>query len=555
MHINILRYFLITITTENPCYYFHMIEKKKYLIKRIDIEDFCDVKNSFEPINIKEDLKFMNFIIGENGSGKTSVIRVLYNLIYGTHNVNFSYKKFEVSINNEDKAISSYNKIMIPNWFREMYDTAKEHGLNCHATNWKDRGPKDNDAKLELSGVIFANKLKKVITSIILKIYKKEINESEINLNADRTKTGFTNFFVNNINLSDYAINGIFAERVIKKGVITDLRDNLRQFIYEADFSGVDYLKDLDAIAKKYDFTEKEMNDVKVMMQKFANSSKRANLYMNNLISKNFKRERTSMESEFIFSDRLAVDAMKRMEHKPNVPAHLSDTLFKHELNKENWDSMKKYNNELNNAVNLANKRILSMMSSIDVRNTKDYNLNEFEVLKNALSKMTSKDTEWLREIFSGDSILCKAIISHIMNEKDILELIREVIKRSNSIDLCIRHMNKFIGSTFKHIIVRGEADIEVSYDVGGVKTNVPIQKYYFSNGQKSLLYLIANIFLVEKRLYVIDEPELGLSVIWQDEFRRMLLTLKDSGKQFIIITHSTYVFKRSGDNVCVIPL
>lgn len=65
------------------------------------------------------------------------------------------------------------------------------------------------------------------------------------------------------------------------------------------------------------------------------------------------------------------------------------------------------------------------------------------------------------------------------------------------------------------------------------------------SSGEKQILSLFCKIYLDTSKqvIFIIDEPELSLSIIWQ---RRLIEDIYNSGKIALLIatTHSPYIFK-----------
>lgn len=101
---------------------------------------------------------------------------------------------------------------------------------------------------------------------------------------------------------------------------------------------------------------------------------------------------------------------------------------------------------------------------------------------------------------------------------------------------------------------IDGELKIKSTSEKNSISK--PIATYRFSSGQNSLIGLITNIILSDKKLYIIDEPELSFSIIWQDKLKKLFSNiLNEYDKQFIILTHSYFLFgNNKKENVCVIP-
>ncbi len=75
----------------------------------------------------------------------------------------------------------------------------------------------------------------------------------------------------------------------------------------------------------------------------------------------------------------------------------------------------------------------------------------------------------------------------------------------------------------------------------------------FLSSGEKQLMILLCNVLATSlgHTIFIIDEPELSLNVIWQRNLSASLLALADSDQfQFLIATHSLEILSGHGESI-----
>ena len=74
------------------------------------------------------------------------------------------------------------------------------------------------------------------------------------------------------------------------------------------------------------------------------------------------------------------------------------------------------------------------------------------------------------------------------------------------------------------------------------------------SSGEKQLLLLFCNIITAREQasIFIIDEPELSLNVVWQRKLVNALLAFSEgSSIQLILASHSIELLTQYDQNVC----
>lgn len=102
--------------------------------------------------------------------------------------------------------------------------------------------------------------------------------------------------------------------------------------------------------------------------------------------------------------------------------------------------------------------------------------------------------------------------------------------------------MNKDVEVTPMGILVKSKDD----------NRNIPLNS--LSSGEKKLIVIFMHCLFNEDVPIIIDEPEISLSIIWQENLLPDLLE-KTNIKQVIIATHSSAVISDSSLDKYIIPL
>lgn len=136
--------------------------------------------------------------------------------------------------------------------------------------------------------------------------------------------------------------------------------------------------------------------------------------------------------------------------------------------------------------------------------------------------------------------------LSKKLNNSNLNYLIGKLIKlyeNQKDIDLAIK---KFIETCNHYLMdkqfVYNESSIDVYVEISKTKERLDLE--YLSSGEKQIVSLFARLYLGinEKLIILLDEPELSLSIMWQE---RLLVDVKKSNKcDFLLaVTHSPFIY------------
>ncbi|WP_373350799.1 AAA family ATPase [Acinetobacter bereziniae] len=109
----------------------------------------------------------------------------------------------------------------------------------------------------------------------------------------------------------------------------------------------------------------------------------------------------------------------------------------------------------------------------------------------------------------------------------------KEIYKKVN---LFKNLVNSFFEGTNKNIIIRGNGSLKIKINENFFDLDI------LSSGERQIIILIGNLIFNEsvsnKKIFIIDEPELSLHIYWQEIFLNSLIEGSED-IQFIIATHS----------------
>ncbi|MDO4640074.1 MAG: AAA family ATPase [Leptotrichia hongkongensis] len=115
-----------------------------------------------------------------------------------------------------------------------------------------------------------------------------------------------------------------------------------------------------------------------------------------------------------------------------------------------------------------------------------------------------------------------------------------ETKKLSEEIELLKNKEEKF------NNIIRRYFDLEVSLSSNGefkfVKTGSELDISKFSSGEKNIIFLFLNLIFIDADIYLIDEPEVSLSLSFQKRIVGDIFEVI-KGKSVIIATHAPYIY------------
>jgi predicted ATPase len=168
-----------------------------------------------------------------------------------------------------------------------------------------------------------------------------------------------------------------------------------------------------------------------------------------------------------------------------------------------------------------------------------------------------SVDTPDLNRIYGRREVLNdnKFLVYFLMKLNDALTSTRSVEAKVESfIRSCNKYLSGEVSNEVDHgLIVRptlseskemilNRRDLSISVESVPLRRNIPLDA--LSSGEKQMISLFSKLYLFDdtRKVVLIDEPELSLSLDWQ---KRVLVDVinTDGCEQLVAITHSPFVF------------
>ena len=157
-------------------------------------------------------------------------------------------------------------------------------------------------------------------------------------------------------------------------------------------------------------------------------------------------------------------------------------------------------------------------------------------------------DTDWTALVFQKNDV-CKTQDKYTNIFGDFCKKLSNNYKENINPKIIVLQelldkymMNKEVEVTPMGLIVKGKDD----------NGNIPLDS--LSSGEKKLLVIFMHCLFNENEPIIIDEPEISLSIIWQENLLPDLLE-KTNIKQVIVATHSSAVISNSSLDKYIIPL
>jgi len=189
---------------------------------------------------------------------------------------------------------------------------------------------------------------------------------------------------------------------------------------------------------------------------------------------------------------------------------------------------------------------------------------NNKKVILDSLSKLEKRNKEFLKYKLTRNLNLDK-LINIINNTSDTkIKLIENTLtpyidglnkklnaieETKNIIEIFITTLNDFYYG--KEISFNIEDGLKI---ISQYNNNEPLTITMLSSGEKQLLLLFCNIITAREQasIFIIDEPELSLNVVWQRKLVNALLAFSEgSSIQLILASHSIELLTQYDENVC----
>lgn len=179
-------------------------------------------------------------------------------------------------------------------------------------------------------------------------------------------------------------------------------------------------------------------------------------------------------------------------------------------------------------------------------------NINE---LKNFFSRIV-EDEETLKarlinieKVYENNDFYKYKNLTYFL--KKLNNIIQKTAEIENGIVDFVKIVNEFLklsGESKSLELSREKLEVEIINEWN----NQPLNFDNLSSGEKHIIAMLSTVFLYEqKRLILIDEPEISLSLDWQEKILPALLQSKKCD-QLVAITHSPYIFANELDEYAI---
>lgn len=123
-----------------------------------------------------------------------------------------------------------------------------------------------------------------------------------------------------------------------------------------------------------------------------------------------------------------------------------------------------------------------------------------------------------------------------------LFQIYEEQQKAEIDINEFVNICNEYLGSS-KHFYYNND-NFRVDIQINNASSTIEYKD--LSSGEKQIVSLFSHLILSKQKYFVIiDEPELSLSVPWQERFLQDIVNIGDC-KGLLAVTHSPFIFKNS---------
>jgi predicted ATPase len=560
------------------------------------------VKGLFGHIDYELDLsKDLNILVGENGKGKSTILKIITYVL----NMNFTeltkikFRSLEFSLENNFNFYLDYNDLFASvEAYWGAYSLKIEDEKNVDFVNIIsnfEKGINNNKTKkltkekFDISKPDSANT--KLISKLIEKFSMSEFNDFVSIVINNKERNDLINSVVQFSNDENSIFNFVrlfFKENTSKSITLESFSEFIRQVnkkvnpimkqLDQDKDSKILFLKNsnllnhglfLNLVNHNKAVSEKntENNNIKYLLKFNVKNLNMVELYdisgstKNNSLSKskeNNKAEERSVNkyeaNKYIFewlsfySDKELDDFMDNFIAIFNSDVndkieHIKDYFTSENSRKEIASYLEDYYfGKLNLII------IRHILGSIYGQNGNKNNKDKFGKIS-TFEKIVSQTIESIKDDnFDFDKFKDK---DNLVKTRLFLELVKKTVEyKSLSSQNVTNLINKYLYD--KKISI----DIKKGLVVKSTKTNNSIPLEFLSSGEKKILTLLLTIVLGYKdTIYLIDEPELSLSIAWQESIVSDLLkNIKNKNIKIIIATQSNHIVN---DNLVeyIVPL
>jgi predicted ATPase len=557
--------------------------------------------------------------IGENGVGKTTMMKILQNLMNFNFNelIKYDFESIDIEVTTKNgkffKDTIKYEELLpkvdeikeyirnsdfykddlMSSWDVYCQSISDEDKINYYDEHYSDDYQMSDEEKISsfefyereffyddysfvilseelLKDMINRNELKNIIRKVLKNekfndlYYKNYIDGLKENYNAKEDEY----IFESNFNIDFGSVNSYYCYNELREtlskiiDVIKEYLEiiiNSRKTIYINNQTNIKKIIKLikDNVDKNVDILD--MTKIYNFENNFLESSSITNelLEWKALIPNKYYTFFKDTE-EKIYEE--ALEQIDGRDFKNNIFAKMDK---EHVFNNQSKDILELNNNiiDINSIINhyFYNDDFLVIINSramayYVVANNKDWKLNNQREAKADITKIKDRFIKYIRPILlkncpfdvewgSNSSYTLNKIFCNFYTKEWHLfeENINPKIKTLQEL-LNKYMMNKDVEVTPMGLLVRSKED----------NRNIPLNS--LSSGEKKLIVIFMHCLFNEDVPIIIDEPEISLSIIWQENLLPDLLE-KTNIKQIIVATHSSAVISNSILDKYIIPL
>lgn len=427
---------------------------KLLTFKAKNVHDYMDFN-----IEFFDDL---NFLAGLNGTGKTTVLNLIINLLTPSIKkiLEINYDSIELKFEHKGKThlISTRKN---DDYFEMKYNA------NAIAINYKGLRIKDeSDIRYELKSDDLIRELEEIPTPMFLDLKRRFIDSSR--------------------NLYD---NEVIPKEYYRRKLLEDRPE------HSSDLS---------------------LHEVKKHITLLINNITRKELWQSEVLKKNILKESFSIQ-ELSTKEDIQVPTRDELDmYKKNILSTLEMLDLKDEDDKlfeDFFDSIEKI--------------LKDLIIIAENRNKKNLSKDDIKIENMVISKWIINQPQLFRIIK-----LSKLISDHQNNVKKLYGV------RNNFLDA----INSFYKQTNKELKIKNDGEAEIV--INGKQTR---EIDYLSSGERQILILLSHLYLNKKLpkngIFIIDEPELSLHLLWQETFVDSIIKAKPD-LQIILATHSPAIIQ-----------
>lgn len=171
------------------------------------------------------------------------------------------------------------------------------------------------------------------------------------------------------------------------------------------------------------------------------------------------------------------------------------------------------------------------------------HNFNNDEIsiiLARSGEYLNEKDKNRIIELVESKEIYQNQNLMFVI--ESLREIYRNQKKEDSALSSFATECNRFL---IDKLFIYDKTQVKLNlYFKHDKKKNSPLPLDKLSSGEKQIISILANMYLnfTKNIVFLIDEPELSLSIYWQEELLPSILRAP-SCKQLIAVTHSPFIF------------